>query len=491
MKKSILMGALFTGFLALGASVAVMAAVPPPPVNQFLGFPDTTQQFTTKAGCLQAAPCHVSDAAAVAFHHALTLAPRLLSCYGDPTAPNPTGCHQQVRNPVTGAFEFVEFRDCLRCHTAQPHHKSVRAQAQDCKGCHGTVIDNPLDGHVIPTYAKSSVTPETKWRGNDATVPQNYGGCAACHQASPTTTPRIFSNAETHHGTQIGFEPAVTGLPFQIGDCNWCHGAPNVLDMRACEKCHGINSLHNIQVNSENPADLNPASIVPGGELPGYGHIGSDFDCWGCHGTFKKYAADAGFQYTIPPASLNGLSTTSLTSGQEMTLTISGSGFKTAFAANKAEVVPVNVKVMVKGESTALTLTPLSVSDSEVKVVIPALVSGNYQISISKDDGYNHIALSNVALINSTPARIITTAALGAGTLTITGKGFNMAPPADVNTGLGAFAADGTLAKVISWSDTKVVVSSTAFKIGDTVTVKTLNGPVTRIITAATKKIRR
>ncbi len=492
MKKNTLLSALFAGCLALGAAVAVTAAVPPPPVNQYLGFYDTTQQFTTKQGCLQASPCHQSDAVAVTFHHALTLAPRLLSCYGDPTAPNPTGCHQLVRDPATGAMVFVEFRDCLRCHTAQPHHKSARAQAQNCKGCHGTVIDNPLDGHVIPTYAKSSVTPETKWRGNDAASPQNYGGCAACHQKSTTTTPQIFSNAETHHGTQIGFDPTVTGLPFKIGDCNWCHGAPNVLDIRACERCHGINSLHNIQVNSRNPADVNPANIVPGGELPGYGHIGSDFDCWGCHGTFKKYAADAGFSYTIPPASMNGLSTTSLTSGTATTLTITGSGFKTAYAISKSEIVPVNVNVMVSNATVSLTLTPVSVTDSEIQVVIPALESGNYQISVAKDDSYNHIALSNVALINALPARSIKTAALGADkTLTITGTGFNMAPPVDVNTGLGAYAADGSLAKVISWSDTKVVVSNAAFNAGSTVTIKTLNGPVAKVITAASKKIRR
>src|SRR6185369_789370 len=245
MKKNTLMVALISGILTLGAAVVAMATVPPPPVNQFIGFPDTTQQFTTKAGCLQAAPCHVSDANAVTFHHALTLAPRLLSCYGDPTAPIITGCHQLVRDPATGAMVFVEFRDCLRCHTAQPHHKSARAQAQNCQGCHGNkLIDNPLDGHFIPTYAKSAVTPETKWRGNLATNPQNFGGCAACHQQDSTSTPKIFTNAENHHGTQIGFDTTVTGLPFKVGDCTWCHGAPDVLDMRACERCHGVKSLH-------------------------------------------------------------------------------------------------------------------------------------------------------------------------------------------------------------------------------------------------------
>lgn len=482
---------LLTGCLALGAAVAVKAAVPPP-VNQYIGFYDTTQQFTTKAGCLQAAPCHVSDANAVTFHHALTLAPRQLSCYGDPTAPNPTGCHQLVRD-ASGAFVFVEFRDCLRCHTNQPHHKSARAQAQNCQGCHGTLIDNPLDGHVIPTYAKSSVTPETKWRGNDSLAPQNYGGCAACHQKSTTATPQIFSNAETHHGTGIGFAPADTGLPFQVGDCNWCHGAPNVLDMRACEKCHGVKSLHNIQVNSQNPADNAPANIIPGGELAGFGHIGSDFDCWGCHGTFKKYAAgEAPFSYTIPPASLNGLSTSALTSGKATTVTITGSGFKTVYAADKLVSEPVNVTVSVSGNGVSLNLTPISVTDSEVKVVIPALANGNYTVAVTKADNYNNSATSNVTLVNAMPARSITTAALAADkTLTITGTGFNIKPPADANTGIGVFAANGSASTILSWSDSKIVVSNPALTGGTTVTVKTLNGPLTKVIAAASKKNRR
>ena len=73
----------------------------------------------------------------------------------------------------------------------------------------------------------------------------------------------------------------------------------------------------------------------------------------------------------------------------------------------------------------------------------------------------------------------------------ITGSGFNMEPPLNVNTGLGAFAADGSQARIISWSDSKVIVSNTAFKTGETVTVKTLNGPITKIISAASKKNRR
>lgn len=494
MKNKVLMSVSLAATIVLGAAVVNWANVPPPPVNQFLGFTDTTQQFPDKQGCLQASPCHVSDANAVNFHHNLTQPPRSLSCYGDPLTRPTTGCHQLVRDPATGQFVFVEFRDCLRCHTNQPHHISARAQDQNCKGCHGTVIDNPLDGHTIPTYAVSSVTPETKWRGNSLASPQNYGGCAACHQAALTATPKLFSNDATHHGTGIGFEPSVTGLSIKVGDCTWCHGGPqNVLDIRACERCHGIKSLHNIQANSENPTDLNPANIVPGGELLGYGHIGHDFDCWGCHGTVKKYdATQSGWSYTIPPASITGLSTTSLVGGKEAVLTITGSGFKTVYAATKTEVVSVNAQVVVKNAAVSLTLKPSSVTDSEIKVTVPALETGNYQLYVMKDDGYSNVAESNVTNINVHPALNIATASLGAGkTLTITGAGFGQAPPTDVKDGFGVYAADGSQSQIVFWSDGKIVATNQAFTAGSMATVKSLYGPTSKVVTNAGKKTRR
>ena len=41
-----------------------------------------------------------------------------------------------------------------------------------------------------------------------------------------------------------------------------------------CEKCHGPESLHNIQADSPNANNL--GSVVVGGEDAGYGHVGRD-----------------------------------------------------------------------------------------------------------------------------------------------------------------------------------------------------------------------
>jgi hypothetical protein len=99
-------------------------------------------------------------------------------------------------------------------------------------------------------------------------------GCEACHQADPTATPKpIFSNADNHHGTGIGATD-----PLQ---CNWCHNVTSGITIRQCEACHGVKSIHNIQVDT--PAAANLGSIVPGAENLGYGHIGNDYDCKGCH----------------------------------------------------------------------------------------------------------------------------------------------------------------------------------------------------------------
>ncbi len=80
----------------------------------------------------------------------------------------------------------------------------------------------------------------------------------------------VYNNADTHHST---------GLVY-LGKCTLCHDVHADADarIRQCEKCHGVKSLHNIQVDS----DAN--GIDPGTEAAYYGHIGNQDDCWGCHG---------------------------------------------------------------------------------------------------------------------------------------------------------------------------------------------------------------
>ncbi|GLI37104.1 IPT/TIG domain-containing protein [Geobacter hydrogenophilus] len=489
MKKKLLISTGLAVTAILGFAAVNWAVVPPPPANQNGGIYDTTFSALTRADCLQAAPCHVSDTVVVPRHHNLTLPPRQLSCYGDPTANPVTGCHQLIPDGA-GGFTFADFRDCLRCHSKTPHHITTQAQQQDCKFCHGSFIDNPLDGHTIPTYAKSSVTPETKWRGNNPSVPNNYGGCAACHQAaaaSPTVGPKdIKSNADNHHGTGLGAPTSVTGQPIQVGDCTWCHGgAPgdvNFLDIRTCERCHGVKSLHNI----ENPSGAGPngstlgTNVVPGAMPLGYGHIGADFDCWGCHGTFKKYATDPSPAGAVVPF-VSDLSTRALIANQANALTITGGSF-----TNQSNGVDFTSSVTLTNGSVTVTVQPTSITVSEIQVNIPALPVGTYNLLVVKGDKQSN--LTRVAVL---PNLAIKSASISGGTVTITGSGFGDAPATDVKTGLGVFAADGSQCTVSYWSDTKLVVSSTALKAGSTVTVKTLYGPTSALVTGGAKKVKR
>jgi hypothetical protein len=79
----------------------------------------------------------------------------------------------------------------------------------------------------------------------------------------------------------------------------WCHELSSTGDykIRDCERCHGPDSLHNIQVDSTNADNI--GTIVIGGEDAGYGHVGrdagpGDSDCWGCHGFSSAPLPDPG-----------------------------------------------------------------------------------------------------------------------------------------------------------------------------------------------------
>ena len=132
-------------------------------------------------------------------------------------------CHEQ--DTSTGVIRFLVERDCLECHVQIPgeasvHHLTPTAQGTasndignngigDCTPCHGDLVDDIGDGHTIPTYNPSLVTPEP------STDPVAPGGCNYCHDAGldTSTVPnvQVFSNEDTHHNTGV-FIDADTGL---------------------------------------------------------------------------------------------------------------------------------------------------------------------------------------------------------------------------------------------------------------------------------------
>jgi len=336
---------LITGIAVLLLISIAIAVVPPPPANQYIGLNDTAFGGFEEPECRE---CHSSGL--VDRHHLLLY--EEYEC---------TDCH----NITSQGLEFT--RDCLDCHFSSPHHVTEAADNGTCSECHGDFVDDFDDGHVIPTYEKSLVTPYTDYN------PDVYnetgfkiGGCEVCHDAG---YPNIFSNAGTHHGTNIS--------------CDKCHsGQAGVLDIRKCEDCHGIRSLHSIQHDYNNTKGA-----------PGYGHIADDWDCWGCHGWYDLYGnATAGANVTmilslelsdigepddcnnIVP-SLNDISSDPVSVGDIVCIT--GSNF--LYTTDGGDAI---VKVMLD----EIEVTPDSVSDTEITITVE-VPPGNYHVVVNKEYG--------------------------------------------------------------------------------------------------------
>ena len=149
------------GILLLFASVGFADS----PVRQDLGLYDTVYGELEESDCRV---CHdFTTETNVNRHHLL---------YGSvipatSVVPNPDAdgdsipdtnygclnCHDQ--DTSGGVITFLVPRDCTACHTSKPHHVLPAALAGDCVSCHGDLVDNEDDGHYIPTYAASLVTP--------------------------------------------------------------------------------------------------------------------------------------------------------------------------------------------------------------------------------------------------------------------------------------------------------------------------------------------
>ena len=129
------------------------------------------------------------------------------------------------------------------------------------------MVDNPNDGHYIPSGDLPPDLPAIEcklWEGEPGASACLAGGCLACHDEDPSADPPIAGYGDVHH--------------FQNFNCDVCHQVHFGLNFRDCEGCHGIDSLHNIQADSNGDGE-----IIPGGEDPGWGHIGNEIDCEGCH----------------------------------------------------------------------------------------------------------------------------------------------------------------------------------------------------------------
>lgn len=480
-------------FLAI--ALIGMALVPPPPANQNLNMYDAgiaSATNTTCRGCHPGAP----DT-----HHVMLSVPgrTTLGCLD---------CH-----PMMGTYPnqqvYIE-RNCINCHngtafwanpvvniTKLPHHNSTYAINRDCRHCHGAVVANYNDGHYVPTYATSLVTPYADNKVYNATSGRYWGGCIACHQNSTAVTPAILSNRDLHHGAILG-PKGTTGY-----ECNWCHvinvtsggvarviakagqGGPlnnpsstypygRILELRnssvdalngtGCEKCHSVMSIHNIQWDYNNTNGM-----------AGYGHIGANWDCYGCHAFWDAGAARPFAGSIIPD--MFSITPNILTPGVETQVTITG-----------INLVQDTYTTLVSVDG--VSLIPTSVSDTQMVVTIPALGVGTHEIQLVKGDTVSK--LSTLAVVSPVD---VTTAKLAQGKISVTGTGFS-AQPDTAFKDLGVFITPSGKkgqkntfqAQVISWSDTEIVVSSSGASAGNLLIVKALNGDDSTTITGGGKK---
>jgi hypothetical protein len=355
--------------ILLLVSLAI-AAIPPPPANQEIGLYDTVFIGFTTAECKNV-ECH-GDEDIPDRHHAL-IADEGKKCLD---------CHILIN----GAF--APFRDCSDCHDESPHHVTDDAKNYDCSECHGSFVDDYEDEHVIPTYAISPITPDTSYDFINGTG-SKIGGCEACHEPDLSADPEIRSNPDTHHN--------LTG--FTVNNCDLCHssdsstGTPGEgdvgLNIRYCERCHGIRSLHNIQYDYPNTK----------GEL-GKGHIGDNWDCLGCHGhpgLYSQSSLNDLVQLNVASLASSGensseenltgpiiptihnISPSTISAGQDANITINGLNFINEFnGINYTSNVSLNDNIV---------LEPEYINATVIIVKIPGILeSGNYDVRAVKED---------------------------------------------------------------------------------------------------------
>jgi hypothetical protein len=473
-------------------AILLMASVcwgkePPPPVNQSLGIPDSVFDRLVEADCRG---CH-NQTPPISAVNPTYLPDRHHLLVGKPVptgtaAPNPTvgkgtyeclTCHTQVWDPATFSFVFTNFNDCMLCHSQNlgggtVHHMTAKAQGGDCVVCHGGFVQNMNDGHYIPTYKPSLVTPWPSKKPNADNKPGlvGAGNCNFCHNTatgSPTPTLDlasgvwVYRNAETHHST---------GFVLDGGKCSWCHyqgtSVPQALSIRTCQGCHGVKSLHNIQLGLG-------ATTQPGNEPPYLGHIGNQWDCWGCHGNNGQIMSAAPYSGPVIPA-IDSLSASTFVEGTNTTITVAGKSFinsiKNPMTGSYDIVVNSAVK-LVDGLGNVTTLQPVSVTNTAIEVVIPSyLAVGSYTLAAVKGPSD-----SNPKVITVKPAVAISSAACDNGTVTIRGNGFGAYADA-ANSGTSVTMLNGTAAakcQVSAWTDNQITAQCGA---GDTIQVASVFG---------------
>jgi hypothetical protein len=330
------------------------------------------------------------------------------------------------------------------------------------------------------------------------------GNCNYCHNnelggpGAPTTENtgvfapvEVYRNDETHHST--GF--------FEITEtyCTWCHltdppSDGGALQIRTCENCHGIPSLHNIQFATQATGFPSDGTVVPGAEMPWSGHIGNQIDCNGCHG-FDNVSVARAFAPQSGPVvpGLYTVSASSVESGASVEL--GGTAFAN-FVQNpqtgEYDYELISDVVLTGADGSDTVIQASSVTGDTINVTLDGVAPGNYKIAAKK--GSRNSNPMNIAI---TPNATIDSATCSDGTVTISGSGFSSyLNAADSGTKVeatvtyrvggkkkGTTVTETLAADISSWSDTGIVGSFPACP--DTVDLTTVFDEASSSVTSS------
>jgi hypothetical protein len=264
-----------------------------------------------------------------------------------------------------------------------------------------------------------------------------------------------------------------------------CHGTFSTLNIRNCEQCHGLESLHSIQADST--ATLNIGDIVFGEEDYGFGHIGAnnpgaDSDCWGCHGFYME-ADDVSIGATTP--TINDSTKKVIIAETDTSITLSGASF-TNFSGT-TEFKSVFLLTSQDG-SPNFILTPEQIENSSATLIIPGTtLAGNYKLRAVKGKGYRWVMSNPVSISIKEPLVIDShtnlTPSCGSidctdELLTITGSGFGDSPPAGTELYINVMQNNVPL-NITTWTDT-LITATGAVCDGSEITVNGLFGSATK-----------
>ncbi len=229
-------------------------------------------------------------------------------------------------------------------------------------------------------------------------------------------------------------------------------GTVNVtINGTGCEKCHDVQSIHNIQFSYQQNGQQ------------GLGHINNNTDCYGCHNSWLP--ADTWIPGPLIPV-VTGISPVVIPAGSATTLTLTGVNFVNP-DGNYTSVVTVD----------GVQYTPTTLTQTQIVVDIPALTAGTHQLQLVK--GGN--TLSNLVTLTAVTDPTITSMSFTpgrygqAGTLVINGNGFGAKPATNANYYVSALHNNAQViaSSISKWSGTSITAKISAAK-GDQITVVNL-----------------